>query len=290
MLVFLILSILLLTASVMLALRLLRPGFGYHWLIVAGGMTLAWIGVLVLGFLLPIRAQTGTWISGPLFTNSIIFSLDQISWPFAFGITTISLATIYTDVVRARDLDWSNWASILIYTGLGFLAVISGNLLTLLLTWTLFDFISFSILMTQIYSNATRQRIVLILFSRLLGTMLLYLGGVLAGSSQAGFLLEQVSPFALVMILASAMLRIAVLPGEEPVFRISTRRRSMGTVSRLTSVAIVFIYLVRIGTENEFLELHSTIIILILTVLGLMAFLSALYWWLAKDELEGRQA
>lgn len=290
MLIFLVFGILLLTASVMLVLRLLRPDFGYHWLIVAGGLTLAWIFVLVLGFLLPIRVQVGSWMPGLQYANSIILNLDQISWPFAFGLTTISLAIIYTDVVRARELDWSNWASNLIYTALGFIAVLSGNLLTFLLTWTLFDFISFSILLTQIYSTAARQRIVVILFSRLLGTMCLYLAGVLSASDQPGFKLEQVTPLVLVLIVASAMLRILILPGEDPVFRQSARRRSMGTMSRLTSAGIVFIFLARLGIENEFLAVHATILNLIIFVIGLMAFLSAVNWWLAKDELEGRQA
>jgi hypothetical protein len=290
MLIFLVIGILILTVSLMLALRLLRPGFGYHWLVVSVGTTLAWILVLVLGFLLPIRAQIGSWMPGLQFANSIILNLDQISWPFAFGLTTISLAIIYTDVVRARELDWSNWASTLIYTGLGFIAVLSGNLLTFLLTWTLFDFIGFSILMTQIYSNATRRRIVVILFSRLFGTMGLYLAGVLSVSNQTGFTLEQVTPLVLVLIVASAMLRIMILPGEDPVFRRSARRRSMGTVSRMTSAGIVFVLLARLGMENEFLVGNNTIINLIIFVVGLMAILSAIAWWLAKDELEGRQA
>jgi hypothetical protein len=290
MLVLIVLTTLLLTAAIMLVLRLIRPEFGYHWLIAAGGMLVAWTMVLLLGFLLPIRLQIGTWTPGTLFANSIILNLDQISWPFAVGLATISLATILTDVVRATELDWSNWASNLVYTGLGFIAVLSGNLLTFLLTWTLFDITGFFILMTQIYSNETRRRVVLILFSRLLGTMCLLLGGVVAVNGGEGFILEQVSPAGLTLIVAAAILRIAVLPGEEPVFRNPARRRSMGTVSRLISAAVVFVFLVRIARENELIAVQSTLWAVLIFVIGLMALLSGLFWWLAKDELDGRQA
>jgi hypothetical protein len=290
MLVFIVLSALILTAAIMLVIRLLRPDFGYHWLIAAVGMVLTWVGILLLGFLLPIRIQIGTWTPDSLLANTFILNLDQISWLFILGIATISLATIFTDVVRARELDWSNWASNLIYSALGFIALLSGNLLTFLLTWTLFDFIGFLILMTQIYSNETRLRLVLILFSRLLGTMSLLLGGVVAVSGREGFMLEQVSTTALVLIVVAALLRIAVLPGEKSLFRSPARRRSMGTVNRMVSAAIIFVFLVRIGFENEFLEMQSTLLTLILLAIGLMALLSGIFWWLAKDESDGQQA
>lgn len=288
--IIIVLGALILTAAIMLAIRLLRPDFGYHWLIAAVGMVVTWGGILLLRFLLPIRVEIGTWEPDSRIANSIILNLDQISWPFALGIATISLATIFTDVVRARELDWSNWASNLVYSALGFIALLSGNLLTFLLTWTLFDFFNYLILMTQIYSNETRLRLTIILFSRLLGTMFLLLGGVVAVSGREGFILDQVSTIALVLIVVAALLRVVVLPGERSLFRSPARRRSMGTVNRMVSAAIVFVFLVRIGSENESLEMQSTLLTLIILAIGLMALLSGMFWWLAKDESDGRQA
>ena len=102
-----ILSVLLLVAAalVMLILRVVRPTFGYHWLIAAGGAFAAWIVMLLVGLNLPVSFQLSAWGQKTLYPHSFILVADQVSWPFIAGLATLILAAILTDVVREADLD-----------------------------------------------------------------------------------------------------------------------------------------------------------------------------------------
>ena len=173
-------ALLALTVLVMFVLRLTRPNFGYHWLIAAGGSFITWIVLLYIGLTLPISLVISAWSLGTVYPNSIILIADRISWPFALGLGTLILATLLTDVVRAYDLEWSNWASSLLVTSFGILSIFSGNLLTFILTWMAFDLIGIVILLSQLQADSSRRRAVVIFFAHLLGTACLLIAGVIS--------------------------------------------------------------------------------------------------------------
>lgn len=288
--VFLSIILLVLSALVMLILRVVRPTFGYHWLIAAGGAFVAWTLMLLAGTNLPVSFQLATWGQKTVFPNSFILVADQISWPFAVGLATLILATILTDVVRATELDWSNWSSSLAVTAFGIVAVLSGNLLAFLLTWTMFDFAGVIILLVQLHTSFARRRVVMVLFLRLLSTTCLLIAGVVSISDNTGFLLDQISPTALVFIILAAGLRLGSVPGSMPVLNKRASQRSLGTVVRLVSTGIVLAFLVRISPLMENLDLPAGILPLLIGLFGLISILSGAAWVLANDEINGRQA
>jgi len=104
-------TLLLLSAMLMLILRVWRPAFGYHWLIAAAGAFAAWLVVLFSYTTIPDSMQALSWGPRTAYSNSIILSLDKISWPFAVALGTLLIATVLSDVVRAYELSWSNWAA-----------------------------------------------------------------------------------------------------------------------------------------------------------------------------------
>jgi hypothetical protein len=55
--VFISITLLVVTALIMLVLRVMRPGFGYHWLIAVSGAFVAWITLLLAGADLPTSSQ-----------------------------------------------------------------------------------------------------------------------------------------------------------------------------------------------------------------------------------------
>ena len=287
-----ILSIILLVAAAlaMLILRVVRPTFGYHWLIAAGGAFGAWIVMLLVGLNLPVSYQLNTWGQKTAYPNSLILVADQISWSFAVALATLLLAIILTDVVRATELDWSNWSGSLVMTAFGMVAVLSGNLLAFLFTWTMFDFAGVVILLVQLHTSLARRRVVMVFFLRLLSTTCLLIAGIVSISENTGFLLEQISPTALVFIILAAGLRLGSVPGSMPVLIKRASQRSLGTVFRLVSTGIVLVFLVRISPNMESLDLPAATLSILIGSIGMISILSTVAWVLANDEINGRQA
>jgi hypothetical protein len=215
---------------------------------------------------------------------------DQISWPFAVGLGTLILATLLTDVVRAYEIDWSNWASSLVVTALGLVCVFSGNLLTFILAWTAFDIIGLVILLTQLQLGKSRRRAVLVFFSRLLGTTCLLIAGVISVNDNGSFLLERVSPAAVAFVVLAAVFRLGSVPIDSPLIENPASRRSFGTVLTLVSATIVLVYLVRVALALENVEIPTNLWVIIFSLTGLVSLLSGGVWILAHDELEGRHA
>ena len=283
-------ALLALTALVMLTLRLTRPSFGYHWLIAAGGAFITWVTLLYIGLTLPISIEISAWGLGTVYPNSIFLIADQISWPFALGLGTLILATLLTDVVRAYDLEWSNWASSLILTSFGLIGVFSGNLLTFILAWMAFDLIGIIILLSQLQSGSSRRRAVVIFFSHLLGTACLLIAGVISVNDNNSVLLERASPGAILFVILAAGFRLGAISVDSLRVENPAKRRSLGTVMSLASAAIVLVFLVRVASVLESVELGINTWGILFALMGFLSLLSAAAWLLAKDEMDGRHA
>jgi hypothetical protein len=286
--VFISIALLILTALVMLVLRLTREDFGYQWLIAASGALIAWMMILLTGINLPVNLQISAWELNSAYPNSISLSADQFSWPFALGLGTLILATLLSDVVRAYDLDWSNWASSLLITSFGLIGVLSENLLTFILTWTAFDLLNLILLLPQLESGKSRRQAVLVYFMRLLGTASVLIAGVISVNENNSFLLERVSPNAIIFIVLAAGFRLGSIPVDSPLQDNPIRRRSLGTVMSLASAAIVIVFLVRIASALDNVDLPANLSGLLFGLFGLLSLLSTGAWLLAKDEIDGK--
>jgi len=249
-------TILLLAAVLMLILRVWRPGFGYHWLVAVGGGFLAWLVVLFGYTRIPESLQVLSWGPRTAYSNSIILSLDQISWPFAAAFGTLLIATVLSDVVRAYDLSWSNWASSLLVIAIGMVGIFSGNLLTFILVWMAYDIIVLVILLLQLETERLRRRTVRVFFIHLLGTLCLLFAGVISASDNNSVLLEQASPRAVLFIVLAAGFRFGALPIDSQM------------------------------QEHLIGSMWTTLFFFV----GLTSLLFSLVWLYSRDELEGRQA
>src|SRR5215216_3062609 len=66
-------SILLLTAMILLVLNFATPNFRYNWLIATGGALLGWISVFVWQAQMPMSIKFPAWQPALLFTQSPTF-------------------------------------------------------------------------------------------------------------------------------------------------------------------------------------------------------------------------
>jgi len=287
---FIYLSILLLLLSplAMLILRLARPNFVYHWLIAVMGALGAWPMLIVAGFRLPQTLTLVTWQIGTVFSSAVNLSLDQFSWPYALGLTTLVLAVILTDVARAAEADWANWAGSLFLTALGLLAVMAGNPLTLILAWTAIDLVELLVLLGEVDTSVVRERIVVTFSARVLGSVMLIAAGMVAWSDNETLTYAIISPQAILLMILAAGLRLGVYPLHLPFLQEPPLRRGLGTVTRLVPTVTALVLLGRMASALEQAGVEILFAPILLGLTGLAALYASASWLTAVNELEGR--
>jgi len=129
------------SAALILIIRLLRPAFAYHWLVAMLGSLSAWILAWLIHPETPLNLPLANWQPRIFLPISPALLIDSKSWPFLIALTTLTLAAMTTDVARPvvsrSPRYWFDLVAYLLLTSFSMLAVLSGNLLSLLLSWTL---------------------------------------------------------------------------------------------------------------------------------------------------------
>ena len=277
-------TILLVTALVLLVLRFASPAFRYSWLIATGGALLAWISVFVWQLRIPVALQFPAWQPALLFSQSPTFVGDDIAWTFAISLATLCLAIILTAVVRSNFPLPINWIGTLILTALGILAVVADNPLTLVLIWAAIDISELIAQMRVVEEPQLSERAVIAFASRAGGILVLLWAGMVSIANGQRLDFREAPPQVGLYLVIAAGLRMGVLPLHLPYSGESTLRRGFGTGLRLISAASSLILLARIPAGS--LESPFTPYLLILTCLA--ALYGGWMWLRAPDELNGR--
>ena len=176
----------------------------------AGGNVGSTVGLAVVyaaRFNLPYEVAPQTWQPMSFFPLSPALLVDSISWIFALALATQLLAVMLTSVARLgrqglsaagssarlwktsktpiRDpqptspgVNWKAWAANLALTSLGLVAVLAGNLLTLLLAWAALDIVELMILLGQVSTSEERGQVVRSFSARVGGIAVLLLAGI----------------------------------------------------------------------------------------------------------------
>lgn len=272
----------------MVVIRLIRPGFIYHWLIAALGSFLAWVITFFIAYDPPISISLGVWQPKLLISTSPMLQIDQISWSFAVAVLTLAVGVIFTDVTRPDGTSWLSWTSILVLSAAGLLTVFAGNPLTLILTWMIFDIAQFVILISASSSNDSGKYLPLDLAIRFLGTITLLITGIFAVQSNQPFTFASSSPGIISLLILSVFLRIGSIPYHSPIIAHPQSRRSLATIVRLVSVISALVLLPRIASGIQVSGVHINNELLILFFIGCLALLVGIAWVFARDEIEGR--
>jgi hypothetical protein len=282
--------VLLVVPAAMLALRFIRPGFAYHWLVASIGALIAWPLTIFMGFQLPKSLILSEWQSGTLFPTGLSLEVDQISWPFAVGLVTLVLAVILTDGARAAEADWSNWAGSMLLAALGVLAVLAGNPLTILLTWTALDLVELGVLLSQVSGSRVRRQVIFAIMTRMVGSGVLIAAGIAAQMQGQVLSFSQIPPLSIFLILLAAGLRLGILPFHVPFLRELPLRRGLGTMLRLVPVAASLVLVSRVALAQENSAEPFLLSTLMLALVGLASLFAGVAWLLAPNVLDGRSA
>jgi hypothetical protein len=309
MLALLAIFLLLLTPILMVTLHLLRPRVdSYQWLIAVLGALLAWLAMLLARLGLPYSLSLLAWQPEALFPTSPSLLVDNISWPFAFALASLSLSLMLTSVARLQaeqpappsdhslvanapstPPNWRPWAAYLALTSLGMVAALAGNLLTLLLAWVALDILELLVLLVQLSSSQAREQVVVALSARLGGIAMLLLAGIQTWVNNETLTFAQMSltpsSASSLFLLLAAGLRLGVLPLHLPFTQELPIRRGLGSMLRLAPAAASLVLLARIATIGV---AASPATPFLLALAALAAIYGAVAWAGAADELSGR--
>ena len=276
--------ILVLTALVLIAIRLIRPRSKYYWLLTALGALLAWLGLLVSRSSIPYTNSLISWQPDWLgrFTPSLL--LDQYSWSYAVALGTLLLSVILTDVVRKPEGDWTVWAGSLFLCALGISAAMAGNPMTLLLFWVAIDLLELLILLERYPESHEREKVI-IAFSTRLGGSFLLIWAIVYGSTVGEITtFSQISSQASLYLLLAAGLRLGVLPIYVPNLRGLPHNRSLGAIMQMVAATGGFILL----TRTALIGVPGSILSFFLFFAAIAALYGAFSWATSDDEVKGR--
>ena len=210
---------LILTVLIMLAIRLLRANFAYHWLIATVGAFIALPMVLIIGIQLPQTETLISWKPEMLFPSSLVLTADRLSWPYATALITLVLAMMLTEVARATESMWSAWAAGVLLGALGILAIFAGNPLTLLMAWTAIDIAELLIILGQNIPKNMRERVVVAFSVRVVGSGMLLAAALLTSNTGLEWTFVNIPSQAAVLLLLAVGLRLGVLPAYMPILK-----------------------------------------------------------------------
>ena len=284
MLIILTVLFLFLIAITLVALTRVRPGFRYTWLVAAGGALISWGSVLAWQFRLPLIFQLPHWEPASLFLESLSFTADTLTWPFAFSVSTLILGVILTAAARENFPAPIPWAAILVLGGLGLLAVLADNPLSLLMVWSAIDLTELVSQLRSVDGPGLSEKVVTAFATRLAGIGALLWASMVSISAGAPMNFQNAPSQAGLYLLLAAGLRLGVLPLHLPYASESAIRRGFGTALRLVSAASSLVLLARIPTNS----VASIFTPFLLTAAALAAIYSSWTWLRTPDELTAR--
>ena len=277
--------ILLLAAGGILILNRLRPNYSHIWLIAIGATIVSW-GFLLAQYWLQTEPFTMTvWRPGEGLPLSILLQLDRYSWPFAFSLVSLLLAVILTATGRLElEIASWMWAGSLGMIGFGLMAVMSGNPLTFILTWTLVDLVEMVFVLRNLVAERFEFGVAVVFITRLVGTMLVAWAMMVSQSMGSPMTIQAALPGVSVYLLVAAMLRLGVFPMRIPYARELRERRGLGTILRLVAPASGFAFLGQLPIA--FIPTEWTTSLLLISGIG--AIFGAWMWTVSEDALTGR--
>ncbi len=218
-------------------------------------------------------------------SSSPIFRLDLSSWPYVISLSLLALAFILTDAARLeKEALPYNWALGLALVGLGLLAVMAGNPITLVLTWTAVDLVEFLMVISTAAGRRLGVQTVTLFSVRVAGTLLVILAILFARSQNTPFELAPIPESLALFMLLAAGLRLGVLPLNLPYTGEVYAWRGLGNVMRMIGPASSLMVLGRMPVKVVPENWQG----LLIGLSALAAVYGGMMWLAADNELEGR--
>ena len=274
----------LLTPLLILGLSFTRLRSGYLWIVAVSSSFIAWGLIIAVLGQLPFTIPLADWQSNFLFKSSPTLLVDNISWPFALTVMTLSLVVLLTGVARVKELDPQTWASSQALGGVGLFAVLAGNPLTLLLAWVVIDIVESVVLLIRVSGSQARERVVIAFSVRVAGILFLISAMLRASGLGTELTFEYIPVEVAGYLFLASGLRLGVIPPHQPYLLEPIMRRGLGTLVRFIPVVASLILLFR-AAQVEISGIWESIFMLLA---AFSAITSAVIWVRVENELQGR--
>ena len=202
-----------LTCVALALLHLRGMRMAYIWLLPAFITLVCWILFLIL----PVPATASVikipWLYSLAESGSLVFSLDSHSWGFVFLLISLVLSYFLTLPIRLeqekRTVLWIGWMLLSISAFLSFTA---GNIITLILAWTLFDLLDFAFTFFVLKTAAEGQSLADTFLPKIFSVSLLIVANVFLEPGSTQLIPNSLQTIAYFLILFAALFRTGLLP------------------------------------------------------------------------------
>lgn len=178
-------------------------------LLIIGG---AFLVLLSLARGLPVNGTISRW--RPFFGSDLAYYVDGLAFLFAALVALAGLATIATCLGRSEDLEASSYAALLALLAAGLSFIFSANLITLCLSWVIFDLTFLWALAASDHGGSRMRSVPRILNLNCLACLSLLAAALLLGQGDDSLSLRSssISTPVFGLILLAALVRAGLYP------------------------------------------------------------------------------
>ncbi len=257
------------------------------WIIEVSTALLVWLVSLILITAIPSVTQVSVWRPQSLFLSQLELKLDSISWPFIYASSTLLLTIVLTYPARHTTRPRRR-AILLLYAVFPMIAMLSGNILTFAITWTLMDVASVFVMIDR----RTREELIPILSSRLAikgGSLLLIILAAMLNVSAGGdssLSSSFHSSAAVLLISLAAMLRLGFFQSRSGMVQNPAKWEGTDILQQLLPAATALALFARVFS----LGVPTDVLPWLRLVGGLVLLVGGVQWVFDQDESRIQQA
>jgi hypothetical protein len=257
------------------------------WIIEVSTALLVWLVSLILITAIPSVTQVSVWRPQSLFQSQLELKLDSISWPFIYASSTLLLTVVLTYPARYKARPRRR-AFLLLYAVFPMMSMLSGNILTFAITWTLMDVASVIVMIDM----RTREELIPLLTSRLAikgGSLLLVLLAAMVNVSSGGdssLSTSFHSSTAILLISFAAMLRLGFFQSRSGMVQNPAKREGIDILQQLLPAAAALTLFARVFS----LGMPEDVLPWLKLVGGLALLVGGVQWVFDQDESRIQQA
>ncbi len=276
--------VLLLSAGFIFAADKRKAGVSILWMSAFIASLLVWGWTLYLHWRPQIAFRVGLSPNTAESSFPLVFTLDQVSWPYMMAVASLLLIMMVTAPSRTNAENSPRlWAVFLIITLIAYAAAASGGIWPLIFCWMAFDIIDLICLFAINQKLEPDQTILMTAAIHLLGTLLAAVSLAVSQSEATTASIGFVSKNGSKILLVACALRLGIIPLHQPYVNMSHYQLGLGTMLSVSSTVTVLPILSRVSLEM--LEPRLAVVLSVFT--GIASLIGALGWILAQDSFHG---
>ncbi len=274
-------TILILTFLALIAVRIIKPANRNYWLAASAGVFSSLIAALGFHSFWKISQSINPWNFDSQISINLFIIADNRSWLVTICALVLLLAFVSTRASRSAGLvkieeNWTDLSSAILITFASLVAILSGNLLFLIFSLALIDYL---LIFFRFMAPLSNGQVIDYLFPHFLLkiiSLLFVFGAIIVGFSEDRSLTYQnLSPIQILMIFLAASIRLGVFP---PKLKSNGKETSKFADNTLYLLLITLAPVVVVVTRISEIEKALPYSRIILTVFGLSVLLAALRW------------